>query len=348
MSDIEAAMTTIKSGTILPTYLLVGEEMFLSDQLIAQVRQALFHTSESSFDEEHFTAGETSIDRVLNSARMVPMLNSHRLVLVHHIDRWEASSSNADSPKASSPLDTLAAYLEAPIVTTCLIMTAGALDGRRKLSGIAKKKGYFFSCNALNPRTLPIWICQQFKKRGNPLSAGVAELISELVGPDLRCVNDAIERLSLYAQEQATITEQDVRTCITRTRTTEVWAIVNAIRSFHLTQALSILKDVYDPRDRGLPLLGLLSWSVRQLLRLQAIAHSNQHSSLETIGRKVGIFPPSRTRELLEQSQSLYPKVLIEWLSLLAETDIALKSSKRPPYIILEETLIRMSQCTLH
>ena len=43
------------------------------------------------------------------------------------------------------------------------------------------------------------------------------------------------------------------------------WALVDAIGRREIGPALRMLAEAYDPRDRGLPLLGAIAWSVRQL-----------------------------------------------------------------------------------
>jgi len=78
-------------------------------------------------------------------------------------------------------------------------------------------------------------------------------------------VDDAIERLSLYAGPGAAIDEAAVGACVARVRTADTWALVDAVGARDLGRALRTLADAYDPRERGLPLLGALAWSVRQL-----------------------------------------------------------------------------------
>ena len=84
----------------------------------------------------------------------------------------------------------------------------------------------------------------------------VAELLAAIAGPELAYVNDAIERLSLYVGAGAPIDEAAVAECVARVRTADTWALVDAVGKRDLGRAFRILADVYDPRDRGLPLLG--------------------------------------------------------------------------------------------
>ncbi|HEY2511011.1 MAG TPA: DNA polymerase III subunit delta, partial [Polyangiaceae bacterium] len=98
------------------------------------------------------------------------------------------------------------------------------------------------------------------------------------------------------------------------------------------------------PRDRGLPLLGALAWSIRQLARYQAAVA--QGVSPDEAARKAGVFQPFRARELATKARGFRAKEVERWLLVLAETDVALKSSRRPADAILEDMLTRMCGVT--
>jgi DNA polymerase-3 subunit delta len=97
---------------------------------------------------------------------------------------------------------------------------------------------------------------------------------------------------------------------------------------------------VYDPRDRGLPLLGALAWSIRQLAKYQAATGAG--ASADEAARKAGVFQPFRARELAQKARGFRPKEVERWLLVLADTDVALKSSRRAADAILEDMLVRM------
>ena len=120
-------------------------------------------------------------------------------------------------------------------------------------------------------------------------------------------------------------------------------ALVDAVGARDLGRALRTLADAYDPRDRGLPLLGALAWSVRQLARYVAAIESG--ASPDEAARRAGVFQPYRARELAAKARAvraLGPREVERWMLVLAETDLALKSSRRAADAILEEMLTRL------
>ncbi len=336
-----AAIAEAKKGALRPLYIVAGDERFLRDQVVAELRAAALGAGIAAFNEDKFTAGEVDVEKVIAAARTVPMMAPKRFVLLRNVDRWDASGDEGEKPKdKSSPLDRLAEYAGEPIDSTCMVLTATKLDGRRKLSSVAKKQGFVVQCDVLDRRALPEWIAARAKERGNPMDEGTADLLAEIAGPELAYVSDAIERLALYVGEGKPIGEDDVSTCIARVRTADTWELVGAVGQRDLAKALAALNDVYDARDRGLPLLGALAWSIRQLARFQAATAGG--ASVDEAAKRAGVFQPFRARELATRARAVKQKDVERWILVLAETDVALKSSRRPADAILEDMLLKL------
>lgn len=333
----DQAIKQAKKGELLPIYVVTGDEQFLRDQVIAELRAASLAGGVAAFNEDRYTAGEVDADKVIAAARTVPMMAARRFVLVRGAERWDAGGEDGER---ESPLDRLAQYASQPVDSTCLVITAAKLDGRRKLSALAKKQGFIVACEPLDARALPQWICERVAAKGHAIEREVADLLAEIAGPELAYVNDAIERLSLYAGEGQPITEDAVSECVARVRTADTWALVDAIGRRDLAAALKMLADVYDPRDRGLPLLGAVAWSIRQLAKFQAALGAG--ASADEAARRAGVFQPHRARELAGKVRAFKARELERWLLVLAETDLALKSSRRPADAILEDMLTRL------
>ena len=328
------ALDQAKRGKLLPVYVVAGEEQLLRDQVVAELRAAALGSGVAAFNEDKFTAGETDVATVISAARTVPMMAPKRFVLLRSAERWEAGEGEG------SPIDTLADYAAAPVDSSCLVVVAAKLDGRRKLAQVARKQGFLVACEPLDARALAPWIVERCTAKGHAVDRDTAELLAAIAGPELSPLSDAIERLSLYVGPGAAIDEDAVGVCVARVRTADTWALVDAVGARDLARALRTLADAYDPRERGLPLLGALAWSIRQLARYQAAVESG--ATGDDAARRAGVFQPYRARELASKARAVSAKEVQRWMLVLAETDVALKSSRRPADAILEEMLTRL------
>jgi DNA polymerase III subunit delta len=342
----DEAIQKIDAGDIRPVYLVTGEETHFIERVVVALRSATVGGGPLGLNEEKLVAGEVDVDRVLSAARTLPMMAKRRLIVIRSLERWDARSSDDDAARSDEPepsrtnaLDRLAAYAESPVPTTCLVLVGSKIDGRRKLVSAARKGGFIVACEPLPRAALPAFILREAKGRGHALDPEVADLLAEIAGPEVASVADAIERLSLYVGVGQPFTEDAVAACLVRVRQSTVWEMINAVGRRDLGAALAALDDVYDPRDRGLRLVGLLAWSVRQLVKFDAAVRAG--AGPEEAARRAGA-PPFKARELSTQLRRISPSDLERWVLLLAESDLELKGSKRPARATVEDALMQM------
>jgi DNA polymerase III subunit delta len=330
----EALSRLNKGEALLPVYVVAGHEHVLRDAFLKRARELALAGGLADFNEDKFTAGDTSIDRIVAAARTLPMMSPRRWVMVRALDRWDTGET------ASAAYEALATYVETPVESTCLVLLSDKLDGRRKLAALAKKRGFLIECSPLEGPALIAFVKAEAAARGASLDSNVAEQIAALVGPDLAPIQDAVERLSLYVGPRGTIDERAVAACVTRIRLDDTWSLVDKIGKRDVRGALTTLADVYDPKDRGLPLIGALAWSFRQLLKLKL----GEARGLRTdeAAKQAGIFQPGRARELSSRARTLGESELERWLSVLAETDQELKRSRRPAINTLESAILKL------
>ena len=146
--------------------------------------------------------------------------------------------------------------------------------------------------------------------------------------------------LALFVGTTGTIDEAAISEIVVKVREASVFALVDAVAKRDAARALALLDDVFDPRSGGLPLIGLLGWAVRQLLRFEAALRGG--AKPEDAAKLAGA-PPFKARDLAAQISELPRAELERWLVALAEADLALKSSRRPARAILETLLLAMA-----
>lgn len=332
----QQAIADAREGKLEPLYLVMGDEGFLVSQVVRALRQAVDTGAAAAFNEDRFVAPEADVDQALGAARTMPMMAPQRLVVLSSVERWDNKGA---SRGGEHPLDALAAYAEDPSPSTVLVLSATKLNGSRRLVKAAKSKGFLVSCNTLKRHELPKWIRQTAKSAGHALEGSAADTLAELVGPDLGPVADALERLSLYVGPGAPIDEEAIGAIITRVRLETVWQLVDALAARDAGAALAALSDAYDARDRGLPMLGAVTWQVRQLLKFHAALSRGR--SAKVAAKTAGV-APFKASEVERTVRRLSGAVLERWLMLLSEADLALKGSKRPGQEVLATMIVDM------
>ena len=334
-----------KSGKLGPVYLVVGDERWLRDRAIDAVRVAALGNGVAAFNEDKFTAGEVPVSRIVAAARTVPMMAPKRYVLVRSLERWDKKTDEDEGDRDdddTSPLDELNEYAKAPVDSTCMVLVATrSWTADAGSSAQARKQGFLVECEPLEPHELVEFVVHMAEERGHGIDQETAALVAELVGPELSPVVDAVERLSLFVGAGHAIDEDAVRQCVARIRTADTWGVVAAVQKRDVASALATLKEAYDPRDRGLPMLGAIAWSSRQLAQYKTALDDGAGAG--EAARRAAAFSPQRARELGDRARALKPRDLERWLTVLAENrPRAEEGSKRAPDAVLEDMVTKL------
>ncbi|MBK7398068.1 MAG: DNA polymerase III subunit delta [Myxococcales bacterium] len=332
------AVAEITSGKPRPAYLVLGEEQVLADRVVTAARAHVVEAALAGFNVDVFDATDAKdVHRAIESANTMPMMARRRLVVLRGLERLDKAGE--EKPKVS-PTDALADYLEKPSPSTCLVLVATKVDGRRRLSTVARKHDLIVACDPLKPHQLPSFVRDEAKRRGNPIGQDVASGLVDLVGFELAGLVDAVERLSLYVGAGKPIDEDAVIACIARVRVGSVWGLSDALVAGDRATALRLLDENYDARDRGLPLLGILASAMRKTLKMRVLLDAG--ASVDDAAKRAGV-APFKARDTAAQVRKGSLGDLERAIQVLAEADVALKGSKRPPLLVLEEAILRMT-----
>jgi DNA polymerase-3 subunit delta len=330
MADIQALIRDARAGKFDPAYLFVGSERFFVERAVSELRRAVIGEQPDAFNEEIFFGKSAQVDRVIEAARTLPMLARSRFVLVRGIDGLRAPD-----------LDLLAGYLEAPAASCCLVLTAEKIDGRTRLAKIAKKGGFWVDAGPLRPSALRGFAVSEVSSRGHKLSADAASWLVDAIGNDLSAIDDALERLSLYVGKGKPIGLAAVESCVSRARVDSIWALVDAVS---MRDSKGFLKAAASLLSHGEPPLRILSMIARQLRMVARIQHA-LHSGMspEQAASEAGA-PPFKARDLAVAARRFRNADLAAAFQVLAETDVALKSSRRPPETVLQGALVDLGR----
>lgn len=326
MPEIRSIVESAAQGKLEPVQVLVGSERFLVDRAVKSIRAAATAEGVAELNQDIFVGKEASAAQVINAAQTLPMMAPMRFVLVRGVDGMSADDQSR-----------LASYLAEPCETTCLILTAEKLDGRGKLAKASKKQGVLFDAKPIRGAGLRGFVQAEAKARGHVISGdAVAELI-DAIGDDLAALDDALERVSLYAGPGQRIDAAIVQACISRVRIDSIWALVDAIGLKDRPKAVTALASLLADREPPLRLLAMVARQLRIIARMrEALAGG---AAPEEAARIAGA-PPFKARELTASAKRFSIHDLSSAFSQIAQTDRALKGSKRPPDTIIHQAVL--------
>lgn len=328
MPTLSDVTKSAAKGSLDPVYVLAGSERLLIERAIDAVRKAVDAMGAPDFNIEVFDGKGLEASAVTAAARTLPMMADMRLVLVRHVDAMTPAEQRV-----------LAEYLSDPSDTTCLVLTASKLDGREKLGKAAKKLGYLVDTKPLRGRELREFVQTEAAAREHNIEPQAIEALVEAVGDDLAAVDDAIERLSLFVGPGQRIDADAVSTCVTRIRVESIWSLVDAIGLKDRRKGVAAAQSLLDDREPPLRLLAMVARQLRIVARMREALSDGLRP--QEAAKRAGA-PPFKAGDLTESARRFTAESLGKAFALIAETDRALKSSKRPPDVIVQEAVLEL------
>ena len=328
MLQIQDVIQQAAEGSLEPAYVLVGPERLLIERVVTAVRGAIESAGTPGFNVDLFEGKGLDAATVVSVARTLPMLAQRRFVLVRHVDAMTPSEQTS-----------LADYLTHTNESTTLVLTAEKLDGRGKLAKTAKKKGSLVEVKSLRGRELRAFVRSEVDGRGHGIATDAIEALLDAVGDDLAAIDDAVERLSLFVGAGQRIDAHAVATCVTRVRVESVWSLVDAIGLKDVRQGMAAAQSLLDGREPPLRLLAMVARQLRIVARMREALSKGLRP--QEAAKQAGA-PPFKAADLTASARQFSAQSLGEAFELIARTDTALKSSKRPPDLILQDAVLAL------
>jgi DNA polymerase-3 subunit delta len=319
-----------ESGRVPTVAVLAGTERFFVDRAVAALRKAALGDGPAGFNEDVFEGKSATAARIIDAARTLPMLANCRLILVRDLDGL-----------ATAELDKLADYLEAPSPSSCVVLLAEKLDGRTRLAKRAAKLELLWDAAPLKPGDLRGFLLEEAARRGARLAPDAGSALLDAIGNDLPAIDDALERLALYVGPGASIDVAAVEACVAKLRVESIWALVDAVGMRDRRTALKAAASLLADREPPLRILAMVARQLRMVGRMQAALAAGAQP--QDAARQAGA-PPFKARELATAAKRMPPPTLARAFAVLAETDLALKGSKRPADIVLESAILELTR----
>lgn len=326
--EIQDVIAEARAGKFRPVLVLVGAERFLAERAVGHLRAAVLGDGPTGLNDEVFHGQGLAARTVTQAARTLPMFAKARFLLVRDVDE-----------AADAELDALASYLAEPSPSTCLVMTAEKIDQRTRFAKAAKSAGAWVDATPMRGGAVRSFAMAEAKSRGHTLPSDGADLLLDAVGTDLAALDDALERLSLYVGANKPIDADAVSACIARVRVDTIWALVDAVGNRDTRTAMRTVSSLLADREPPLRILAMVARQLRIVARMRDALASGLKPPDAV---KLAGAPPFKAQELAASARRFGPGELRTAFRTLAETDLALKGSGRPPGVVLEEALLRL------
>jgi DNA polymerase-3 subunit delta len=311
-----------------PVYVLVGDEDFLKRQVREAILAAVLGDADPALAVAVYPGDKLDFSTVRNDLDTLPFLSPCRVVVVENADAFVTNHRQA-----------LEQYAARPSAAGILVLDVKAFPETTKLAK-ALPDAAKVMCKAPPAYRLPAWCSEWAKARhGKKLAPDAAELLVELVGPAMGLLDQELGKLAVAVGAKPSIDAEDVDKLVGRSKSADVFRILDAIGEGKPAVALGILEDLFAEGEAPMAVLGPLTAQLRKLAAVWRVYSETRQLGPAMDAARVPTWP--RARESLERQLKWLGgrrlEKLTEWL---VEINLGLKGGRALPERAQGERLI--------
>jgi DNA polymerase-3 subunit delta len=353
-----------------PVCVVFGDEAFLKHQVVLRLRREVLGEGEGDFSLGSFDGPTAAWRDVLDELATVALFGGGmRLVVVHDADRGRKGQSEAQEEGnqrqnrqaegqeqaedhargfVARYRSELEEYVARPKSRAVLVLEMASWPANTRLYRAVGEAGLAVAARTPTGRRLDEWLVAWAKQsHGVLLSGSVAEMIQELVGPELGLLDQELAKLASAAGVGAKITPDMVRQMVGNWRERTAWEMLDSMLDGNLRQALGQLDRLLLAGEHPIAILGQISATLRRLAAATRLVFSGQRAGRRIAVRdalaQAGIkdFVLAKAERQLRRLGPQRGAKLYPWL---LEADLHLKgASALPPRTVLERLVVRLA-----
>ena len=328
-------------------YVLQGEDDFSKKQFLENLREGIGTPDLLEANTNTLAGAGLTLAHLEAVCNAVPFLAERRLVIVEGL-LGQFDNMRADRPRRrpSSGKDALEAWegliesLNQTPPTTLLVFMEGRLRRDNPILKQVASAAQVQEFPVPRGERLESWIRQRVDDAGAKITPQAVRRLADLVGGDLWILSGEIEKLALYAGEDA-IDEEAVESLVVHAREASIFKAVDTILDGRSSVAIELVNLL---RLNGAEVSYIITMLARQLrlilltqeLRAQRLPRSE-------LGRRLGLTVDFAIRQTEEHARRHDPERVTAMYRRLLETDLAIKTGELSEDLALETLVVELS-----
>jgi DNA polymerase III delta subunit len=352
----------LREESLLAGYLFYGEEEFLAEEFIEELKGVLASSAGEEFRLTRMDLDETKWREVIDTARTAPFLfESWRAIVVRIPERRSVPDKGQDGKgdgageegkgaKFLSALDQkiLRDYFASPPSRTVLVvLRAGRVRKDdavvRFFQSLPKVVFAVVEMKPLSAAALMKRAEEKANALGKTLTERAKKRLFEILGQDLRLTLNEVEKLSVYVGDKKGIDEDDVDQATAWQRSFKAYELDDALTAADFAKQAAILNDLLAEGERPEQIVGRLAGFFRNVLAAQTWLRERSRTNEEIfheffpyISKNFGDLYRRKSADFFAVVEGLSPADLSALLGKLRKVDILLKTTEAVPKRALE------------
>jgi len=263
-------------------YVLHGDDEFRRSETLVQLKRRMGDPAIGDLNTTTLDGRKLTLSELIHACDAIPFLSERRLVIVEDLlTRLEARRGRRkgdQKEKIPAATKDLARGLEKyvrrlPDTTRLVFVESHSLSQKNPILKLAQtgEAGYVKEFPLPRRGELDRWIKDRVKEKGGEIRPDAVMQLAAFVGPDLRLLDQEIEKLLTYLGSARPISRDDVQLLVSSAREASIFDLVDALGLRNRTQAVNTLHRLLDDGQSPIYVLFMIARQFRILLQVKEL-----------------------------------------------------------------------------
>ena len=310
-------------------YILYGENTYSRHHFLVQLKMDLgLQDNEATL----LSGAQIPPAQLANTVNTIPFLASSRLVIVEGLlARFEPKRTGADTT-SKELLQAFSTAARPLIPTTTLVLVEEKVLPQNPLYKALAPLATVKLFPLLKKVELLKWIEEQVTKRGGSITPSAMNMLANLVGSDLWCLSNEMDKLMQYSAGKP-IQDMHIQQIVVLAKEANIFHLVDALLQHRSAVASRLLHQLLTQGMIPTHLIGLIARQLRHLIIAKELL--SQKTLERDIQQRLGL-QDFAFRQLLAQARAYTVPQIINAYRLLLDTDLAIKTGHQDDEVALD------------
>lgn len=333
LSDLKQALKQKELGRL---YFFYGEESFLMNHYLTQVKKLLLDPLTESFNFHRLTSETFDMQSFGDAVENLPMMAESTLVQVDDVDIFKLNEG--DRNKMAEILSDIPDYCT--VVFTYLTVAWKPDKRLKKLWEAADRHGSMVEFAKQNQRDLIAWVTRHFASQKKRISADLCAYLIDITGGTMTALGGEIGKICAYSGAED-ICKADIDAVTEPVLDAVVFQMTDLLGEGRYAQALLKLQQLLKMQQEPLAILGAVGGQFRKISAARTLMDNGKNAG--HLQRLYGI-PDYPARKIMEAARRFRPEFCRKAAELILETDYQMKTSFDDSERLLELLILRLAQ----
>ncbi len=335
-NNLQELKLHLKNKALGRLYIFHGEETFLLNHYLTQIRKQLLDPLTESFNFHRLNNETFDLRSFADAVENLPMMAESTFVQVDDIDLFKMNEG--DRTKMTELLSDIPDYCT--VVFTYETVSWKPDKRLKKLWEAVEENALIVEFAKQDQRDLIAWVTRHFAARKKRISTDLCAYLIDITGGTMTALSGEIDKICAYSGADE-IKKADIDAVTEPVLDAVVFQMTDLLSGGRYDQAMLKLQTLLKMQQEPLAILGAVGGHFRRIGTARTLLDHGKNSS--DLQKLCGL-PDYPARKTMEAARRFRPEFCKKAAELVLETDYKMKTSFDDPERLLELLILQLAQ----